>query len=119
MKECTDTNRACHCNCSYPLRRSSFLREFAQACWEFFIDASEAAVGEDDDDVAASQFRHDSLDDGVSIGEKPCWASVLLDLSRESRQFETFVLRNSFGAKDVGDDNFIGLRKAAGKIALQ
>ena len=36
---------------------------------EFAVDAVEAAVAEDDDDIAAAGFLGDVVDDGISIGE--------------------------------------------------
>ena len=96
-----------------------FPRQFAQARRKFLVDAAEAAVGEDGDDISAAQFRSDGLDDGVGIGQKARAAAILLDLSGKSRQFEALIFGDGLGAEDSGDDYFIGMRQAAREIALQ
>src|SRR5215471_12673606 len=98
----------------------SFLpREFAKARWKLFVNAAESSVGEDCDDISAAKLWSDRLYDRVRIREEARRTTMLFNFGGELREFETLVLWNRFGPEHISDDDFVGLRQTARKIALQ
>src|SRR5215813_12737581 len=93
--------------------------QLSQASWEFLVDTAESAVGKNCDHVAASQFGCNRLDDGIGIGQEAYGTPDLLNFRRQRGKFEAFVLRHSFRAEDVRDDNFVGSGETVGQVALQ
>ena len=95
------------------------FRQLAQARRKFFINAAEAAVGKNRDDISTAQFWGYGLNNRVCIREKTRWATVLLDFGGKRRQLEPLILRDGFRPEDTRDDHLIGLRQTARQVTLQ
>ncbi len=91
-------------------------KKLAQARGKFLIDAVEAAVGEDGDDVAGRELRRDGGDDGIGIGEKLSGRALSVESANDVFRMETLGLGNALLLIDAGEDDAVGEAKAGDEI---
>ena len=72
---------------------------------KFLIDAAEAAVGEDGDDVFPGKLRDDGLDDGVGVGVDRGGSAGLIETGRDVAGDEPLGHGDVLGPEDAGEDD--------------
>ena len=88
----------------------------AEARGKFFVDAVEAAIGEDGDDVAGGELRCNSGNDGVSIGKKLSGRACVVEGADDFLGMQALLLGNSLLLVDSGEDGAIGKAEAFNEI---
>jgi hypothetical protein len=83
------------------------------------VDAAEAAVAEDDDDIAALNIFGDMGDDGVRVGQIGGGFAGRSELLHQLFRVEAFFGREQFQPRDLGDDDGIGIGKGGGQFVLE
>ena len=91
-------------------------KSFAQARGEFLVDAVEAAIGEDGDDIAGRELRRDGGDDGVRVGEKLGRRACGVEGADDFLRVQALGLRNALLLIDGGENGAIGEAEALDEV---
>ena len=90
-----------------------------EAIEEFLVDAIEAAVTEDHDNVAFLRERFELFDDGIR-----CWLVERMftrsgDVGHDAFGIEAFVFWELVQTRDLSDEHAIGFGKGGGQVVLK
>ena len=86
---------------------------------EFLVNAAEAAVAEDCDEIAGFGVAGDPVDDFLEVLDIPSVAAVAGDVGGEALRVEAVVCRNFVEVRDGGDDGEIGEGEGFGEFVLE
>ena len=99
--------------------RSAAWKALAEARGKFVVDAVEAAIGKDGDDIAGRELRRDGGDDGVGVGEQLGRRACRVEGADDFFRVQPLVLGNALLLEDAGEDDVIGEREACDEIVRQ
>jgi len=86
---------------------------------QFSVDAAEAAVAEDADDVAALDVLRDVRDDGVHVREVGGVFAGGFQIEHQLFRVEAFGGGDLLEARDGGDDHGVGIGEGGGQFILK
>ena len=97
--------------------------ELPEARWKFLIDAVEATIGQDGDDIARAEIRGDSIDDCACVGQQFCFwsdgARLGIEGVNDIFRMKALGIGNALLLIDAGQYNIIGEAQACDQIGLQ
>ncbi len=94
-------------------------KALAEARGKLVVNAIEAAIGKDGDDIAWRELRRDGGDDSVGIGEELGLSACRVQGADDFFRVQPLLLGNSLLLKNGGKDDAISEREAFDKFACQ
>ncbi len=93
--------------------------QFAQTRGKFQVDAVEAAIGEDGNDVAGNELRREIGDDRVSVGVELGGRSRLVEGADDFFRMQALGFGNALLLVDAGEHDAIGETEARDELGRE